>query len=360
MSDLLKELSGFDEYVPGKGIDEVAFEHGLSPDEMAKLASNENPLGPPDAAVERIRRNVDGANIYPTALNETLRQKVAEYIGVPEGNVVLGAGADGVFDTVGRAVIEDGDSVLTPSPGFSYYGMSARYLGGNESSFSLSKEDGFEMTPEAVLDAYSGEKIIYLTTPNNPTGTSLTKDGITEIADEVDGLVFVDEAYGEFSDQPSFAPEAVERDDVAVARTFSKAFGLAGLRVGYGVVPDWLAAAYRKVTTPFSVGTLSLHGAIGALEDDGHLEDTVDLVEWGRGYLSSEIELPTFESEANFVLVDVEPSGMSASEVAEELEKRGIIVRDTTSFGLPGCIRVSVGTDDETRRAVREINAVCA
>ncbi len=354
--NLLRDLSALEEYVPGRGVDEVAREHGLDPDDLAKLASNENPLGPPPAAEEAIHEAAEGVNVYPTALHNDVRDEVAEALDAPAENVVLGPGADGVFDTVGRAVLEDGDGVLTPEPGFSYYGMSARNLGGYESSYPLRDGDGFEYDAERIVDTYDGEKVVYITAPNNPTGTDTTLETVERVADGVEGIVFVDEAYWEFSDRPTAVPLALERDDVAVARTFSKAYGLAGLRVGYGVLPDKLASAYRKVVTPFCVGSVSLYAARGALGDDEHRRETIELARWGRDYMSEELEPPTYESHGNFVLADVSP--MDAGEVAAELERRGVIVRDTTSFGLPSCIRVSVGTRDETRRAVEEINYV--
>ncbi|MDY6765200.1 MAG: histidinol-phosphate transaminase [Halobacteria archaeon] len=362
MREILKDLSGFKEYVPGKGTDEVAREHGLAPDRMVKLASNENPLGGSSEAVEAVRDNADQVSVYPTALHEEMRERIADYVDVPSKNVVLGPGADGVFDTLGRALIGEGDEVLTPSPGFSYYGMSARYLGGKESNYHLSKPQNFEFSADKILNDYDGEKIVYVTTPNNPTGNTLPPSDLRKVASEVEGLVIVDEAYWEFSDTDSAVSLVADANEggmenVVVARTFSKAFGLAGMRLGYGVVPDWLASAYRKVTTPFSVGTLALYAGMGALEDEEHLEKSVELARWGREYMSRNLDVPTFDSEANFVLVDVSP--MNSTEVTQELEKRGIIVRDTTSFGLPECIRVSVGTKQQTKRAVEEINSVC-
>ncbi|MFW5930095.1 MAG: histidinol-phosphate transaminase [Halobacteriota archaeon] len=356
--DVLRDLSHLDEYVPGRGVDEVAREHGFDPEDVVKLASNENPLGPPDAAVEAIRENAGEASVYPTALHEDVRRDVAEYAGAPERHVVLGAGADGVFDTVCRAALEDGDEILCPEPGFSYYRMAAENVGGSANTYPLEKDTGFTYEPGSVLDAYSGEKIVYLTTPNNPTGSTLSVDEIRAIADDVDGLTFVDEAYWEFSDRETAVELALERDDVGVARTFSKAWGLAGMRCGYAVLPLEVASAYRKVTTPFAVGTLTLHAVAAALTDTEHLDATTELVERGRSYLASELDVPTYPSEANFVLVDVSPR--SAADVAGELERRGVVVRDTTSFGLPECIRVSIGTEEDVERVAEEINDVCA
>ncbi|MDY6779106.1 MAG: histidinol-phosphate transaminase [Halobacteria archaeon] len=357
MKDILRDLSDHDEYVPGKGAEEVARERGFSPGEMVKLASNENPFGPPPVAVDALKEKAEEASVYPTALHSDVREEIADYVDSPVENVVLGAGADGVFDTVGRAVIDEGDAVLTPSPGFSYYGMSARNQGGSERSYALDKEDGFEITAEGIIDSYDGEKIVYITTPNNPTGTALGTEDIRDVAESLtDALVFVDEAYGEFSEHASAVDIALELDNLAVSRTFSKAFGLAGLRVGYAVVPDWLADAYSKVVTPFAVGTLSLHAASAALEDEEHLEKSVENARWGREYMRREIDARVFDSEANFVLVDVSPR--TGTEVADALEERGFIVRDTTSFGLPNCVRVTVGTRRQTREVVKSLNDV--
>ncbi|MDY7081490.1 MAG: aminotransferase class I/II-fold pyridoxal phosphate-dependent enzyme, partial [Halobacteria archaeon] len=179
------------------------------------------------------------------------------------------------------------------------------------------------ISAERIIRDYDDEKIVYITSPNNPTGGTLELDGVEKVAEGVDALVIVDEAYWEFSTKDSAVPLVAELDNLAVTRTFSKAFGLAGMRVGYGVVPAELASAYRKVVTPFCVGTPSLYAAMGALEDEGHLQESVELARWGRDYMSKNIDAPTFESEANFVLVDVSPR--QASDVAETLEKRGII-----------------------------------
>lgn len=357
MDDILRDLSGFSEYVPGRGVEEVAEEHGLDPGSVVKLSGNENPLGAPPKALRAIEERAEDAGVYPTNLHTEVRRDIADSIGVDTDNLVLGAGADGVFDTVGRAVISDGDAVLTPSPGFSYYGMSARNQGGVERSYELEKETGFQITPEEIIDSYRGEEIVYVTAPNNPTGTTLEPEGVREVAENVDGLVFVDEAYWEFANHESAIHLVGERDDIAVARTFSKAYGLAGLRVGYGVLPSSLAPAYRKVMTPFCVGTLSLHAARAALQDKTHLERTLELAQWGRDYMAMELDPRVYSSEANFVLIDVSP--LTAADVAGELEERGVIVRDTSSFGLPGCIRVSVGRKPDTERAVSMINEVC-
>ncbi|MFB6283894.1 MAG: histidinol-phosphate transaminase [Halobacteria archaeon] len=354
--DLLRDLSEFTEYVPGRGVEEVAEQHDLSIEEVVKLSSNENPLGPSPEVKKAVEREVDGINIYPTKLHTETKRRVAEYHDVPAGNLVLGSGGDGVFDSIGRAVIEEGDAVLTPKPGFSYYGMSARNLGGRENSYKIKDDSGFSYGVGSIIDTYDGEKITYVTAPNNPTGTDLSRSDVTELADETDGLLVVDEAYVEFSGRDSCIDIPLEREDVAVVRTFSKAFGMAGLRVGYGVLPDELATAYRKVVTPFSVGSLSLYAAQAAVEDEEHLNDSVRVARWSREYMTDNLEPEVYDSRANFVLVDVSPS--NAGDFSSELEKKGIVVRDTTSFGLPSCIRISAGREEETREAVDAVNDV--
>jgi histidinol-phosphate aminotransferase len=362
-----RDLSDHVAYEAGGGVEEVARELGVDPDDLVKLASNENPLGPSPAAVEAIRTHATGVHAYPKASASDLRAELAARWDVEPAQVWLGNGADGVLDTLARAALEPGDRALVPRPGFAYYGMSVRYHHGEVTEYALEKADGFEYGADRVLDAYDGERVVYLTTPHNPTGAEISLDGIELIAEETDDetLVVVDEAYGEFTDEPSATPLLAERDDLAVVRTFSKVYGLAGMRLGYGFVPPEWADAYAKVNTPFSAGELAARAGLAALDDDAHVEQTVHVTEWARSYLRDAVDAPTFPSGGNFVLVDVAGADAGdhdtpAAAVAADMQERGIIVRDCTSFGLPGCVRVTCGTENETRRAVEVLNEVLA
>jgi histidinol-phosphate aminotransferase len=377
-----RDLSSHEPYVAGRGADAVAQERGLDPDDLLTLASNENQLGPAPAAVDAIREAAAGANRYPKAAHVDLQTALAERWDVSPTQVWLANGADGAIDYLARAMLDPGDRVLVPEPGFAYYGMSARFHHGQVASYPVRRADDFAVDAAGVLDAYDGERIVTITSPHSPTGSECDLAAVERIARETEPetLIVVDEAYGEFSESPSAVRLVRERDDVAVLRTFSKAYGLAGLRIGYALVPaDW-ADAYALVNTPFAAGDVSCRAALAALEDEAHLERSVDAARWGRDHLREELDAPTWSSGGNFVLVDVGGAGSGkavdgdatatgaggsdtagetpATRVSDALADRGVLVRDCTSFGLPRCIRITTGTRDETRRAAEAVNAV--
>ena len=353
-----RDLSALSPYVPGRGAEEAARELGMDPEELIELSSNENPHGPSPAAVEAIQTAAPDVNGYPKAVHADLTERIAERWGVDPERAWLSPGADGALDYLSRAMLAPGDDVLVPDPGFAYYGMSARYHHGDVAEYGLSKADDFAQTPERVLEAYDGERIVYLTTPHNPTGSTIAPAAIRDLADDVgdETLVVVDEAYGEYAGVDSAVPLTDDRDDVAVLRTFSKAYGLAGLRVGYAVVPAEWADAYARVNTPFAASELACRAALAALDAGDHVERTVETARAARDHLREELAAPTWESGGNFVLVEVG----DASAVAERCRRKGVLVRDCSSFGLPACVRVSCGTEEETRRAVETINGVLA
>jgi histidinol-phosphate aminotransferase len=353
-----RDLSALSPYVPGRGAEEVARELGMDPADLTKLSSNENPHGPGPAAIEAIRETAPRVGVYPKASHTDLAHRLADHWDCTPEQVWVTPGADGALDYLSRAFLDPGDRILAPEPGFSYYRMSARYHHGEVTTYDLRKADDFAQTPDTVLDAYDSERIVYLTTPHNPTGSEFDREGVETLAGRVDDhtLVVVDEAYGEYTDAPSAIGLLDDHDNLAVTRTFSKAYGLAGLRVGYGVVPEAWADAYARVNTPFAASEVGCRAALAALDDDDHLETTVETARWARSYLRDELDAPTWESGGNFVLAEVG----DAAAVAEATQRRGVIVRDCSSFGLPACIRVSCGTRGGTRRAVDVVNDALA
>ncbi len=353
-----RDLSALSPYTPGRGAEEVARELGMDAAEITKLSSNENPHGPSPKAVEAIEREAPAVSVYPKSSHTDLTEALAERWDLAPEQVWLAAGADGALDYLSRAMLDPGDAVLTPDPGFSYYGMSARYHHGKESSYPVERDDDFALTAEGVLSAYDGERIVYLCSPHNPTGAEFDRGDVREILDGVADrtLVVVDEAYGEFSAAPTAIELLGEYDNLAVTRTFSKAFGLAGLRAGWAAVPEEWADAYARVNTPFAASKVACRAALAALDDPEHVEETVETARWGREYMYENLDARTWASGGNFVLAAVG----DASEVADASQRRGVIVRDCSSFGLPGCVRITCGTREQTREAVDVLNDVLA
>lgn len=351
-----RDLSDHVPYRAGRGITEVARELGLNPDDLHKLSSNENPFGPSPRAIDAIADAAEHVHTYPKAAHTDLVEALAETWELDPVQVWLTAGGDGFLDYLARAFLDSGDRVLVPEPGFAYYAMSAQYRDAAIDQYRLSKADGFEQTAETVLGSYDGQRIVYVTTPHNPSGSEMALDEIETLAARTseETLVVVDEAYGEFTSNPSARRLLDEREDVAILRTFSKAYGLAGLRLGYGLVPSTWASAYDRVNTPFAVNAPACYAGMAALDDDEHVERTVETVRWARTYIREALDAPTWESGGNFVLAEVG----NAQVVAEQAQREGTIIRDCTSFGLPECVRISCGTKATTRKAVTTLNEV--
>ncbi|AXR77775.1 histidinol-phosphate transaminase [Natrarchaeobaculum sulfurireducens] len=359
-----RDLSDHVAYEAGRGIEEVARELDRDPSTFVKLASNENPHGPSPAATEAIRETASSVSSYPKAAHADLVAAIADRWDVEPAQVWLANGGDGAIDYLHRATLEPGESILVPTPGFAYYGMSARFHHGEISEYPLSTDDDFAQSAEDILEAYDGERIVWLTSPHNPSGSTISLSEIERLAEETtdETLVVVDEAYGEFADRES-ATALLEgrdgfdaRDDVAVLRTFSKAYGLAGIRLGYAVVPEAWADAYTRVNTPFAASELACRAGLAAIDDDEHVDLTVETAREAREYMREAIDAHVWPSEGNFVLADVG----DAAAVADAMQRRGVIVRDCSSFGLPECIRITCGTDAETNRAVDTLNEVLA
>jgi len=353
-----RDLSAHVAYEAGRGVEEVARDLGLDQESLVKLSSNENPHGPSPAAAEAIEATVPRVNTYPKSSHTDLTAALAEEWDLAPAQVWLANGGDGALDYLARALLRPDDAVLVSDPGFAYYAMSARYHHGRVREYPLRKSEEFAQTADGVLEHYDGERIVYVTSPHNPTGSEMPLAEVEALARATDEetLVLVDEAYAEFSNTESAVSLVRARDDVAVLRTFSKAYGLAGLRLGYALVPvDW-ADAYARVNTPFAASEVACRAGLAALDDEEYVRKTVETARWAREYIADRLDAPTWESTGNFVLADVG----DATAVQSATQERGVIVRDCTSFGLPACIRVTCGTRDGTERAVETLNEVLA
>ncbi len=341
------------EYVPGKSTEEIANKYRLDPESIIKLGSNENPLGPSPLAVAAIKEKAGRVHLYPQSDAFELRTAIGAYTGYPAGNIVVsGNGMDGIFDTMMRLFISPGAESIIPIPTFSYYEIATLANGGKP--VFVEREPDFNIDPKKIIDKVNEDtRMIFLCSPNNPSGNSLSEKDARNILESVNAIVFIDEAYVEFADT-GITGLVKEYDNLIVGRTFSKAFGLAGMRMGYAVVPEWIAREYMKVMTPFSMDVLSTAGGIAALKDEKYLDKSIKMVKNGRVQLSGGLGkiCKVYPSNANFILVDVSPK--SAKKICDSLLEKGIIVRDCTSFRGAGksLIRITVGTKQQNELVI--------
>jgi histidinol-phosphate aminotransferase len=337
-------------YEPGKPVEEVQRELGL--ERVVKLASNEGPYGPFPQAREAIARSVDELNRYPDGGAYRLRAALAERFDLRFEEVAIGAGSDGLVDCLTQAVLEPGDEIVCGWPSFPSYVIDARKVGAVPRTVPL-REGRYDL--EAMLEAVGPRtKLVYVCLPNNPTGTTNTRAELDAWFDSVpDHVVTVlDQAYAEYIDDPDY-PDGVEDHlkqgrRVVVLRTFSKIYGLAGLRIGYGLAPAPVVTAITKVRRAFDMTTPALEAALASLDSPDELarrraENAVGLVELERILRTHGLD-PVGPAVANFLFAEV---GDDSRPFFEQLLREGVIVRPTHGFGAPGAVRVTVGTHEE-------------
>jgi histidinol-phosphate aminotransferase len=332
-------------YEPGKPVEEVQRELGL--DRVVKLASNEGPFPPFPAALEAIARATDELNRYPDGGVYALRAALAEHHGVSLDEVVVAAGADGVIDLLSQATLDPGDDIVCGWPSF----LDAAKLGAESRKVPL-QSDTYDL--DGLLAAIGPRtKLVYVCHPNNPTGTGNGRAALERFFDQVPEhvLVVLDQAYFEYIDDPDYADGIAEHfragRRVIVLRTFSKIFGLAGLRVGYGVGPADVVAATSKVRRAFDVTATAQAAALASIGNDAELARRRAANAVGRAQLEGIFREhglePAGPALGNFVFAEVG----DGREVFEQLLRQGVIVRPCGGFGAPGAIRVSVGTAEE-------------
>src|SRR6202167_5675781 len=340
-------------YEPGRSIDEVRREYGLT--NVSKLASNENPLGPSPLAVEAIRRQLSGLNLYPNG-GLDLRRTLAEKFDLKPENVIAGGGSEGIMSGIIRTFLCDDDEVLTTDAAFIGFQVLARSRGVEYRTVPY-RDWHYDL---AALAGQITEKtkIIYLANPNNPTGTIFSKLEFNEFYKHVPErvLIILDEAYFEYAkDNPRYPDSMHYRyDNVITLRTFSKIYGLAGLRIGYGFAHEELISNLLKVKLPFEPSSLAQVAGIAALDDREFVHRSLELNARGRRFLTENLRkmgLEVVPSEANFVMVPLD-TPESAKCGQEELLRRGVIVRPLGAFGLPDAIRISTGTDEENHMLI--------
>jgi histidinol-phosphate aminotransferase len=345
-------------YEPGRSIDEVRRAYGLT--DVSKLASNENPLGPSPLAVEAMRRELGGLNLYPNG-GLDLRRTLAENFDLKLENVIAGSGSEGIMSGIIRTFLCDDDEVLTTDAAFIGFQVLARSRGVKYRTVPY--RDWHYDLPALGEQITEKTKIIYLANPNNPTGTIFTRHEFDSFYQHVPErvLIILDEAYFEYAkDNPRYPDSMHYRyDNVITLRTFSKIYGLAGIRIGYGFAHQDLIANLLKVKLPFEPSTLAQAAGIAALRDKEFLHRSLEMNARGLRLLTDSFRsmgLEVVPSDANFVMLPL-GSAEDARALTEALLRDGVIVRPLGAFGLPQCIRISTGTDEENARCVQAVGS---
>jgi histidinol-phosphate aminotransferase len=352
-------------YVPGKPLSELEREYGIR--DAVKLASNENPLGPGAAVLEALRGEFADLGRYPDGNGFALKDALSQRLGVEPACITLGNGSNDVLELVARAFLSPQSSAVFSAHAFAVYPIVTQAIGarGNvAAAHDGSRGPKFGHDLEAMYAAVDADtRVVFIANPNNPTGTWLAADGLRAFIERLrrDIVVVVDEAYFEYVAEPDY-PDAVQWiadfPNLLVTRTFSKAYGLAALRVGYGVSQPPLADVLNRVRQPFNVNSLAQAAAVAALRDEAHLRESVDVNRRGMHQLEAgfaALDLAWIPSIGNFVSVDV---GRDPGEVYTQLLRRGVIVRPVDNYAMPGHLRISIGVPEENRRCLEALGEV--
>jgi histidinol-phosphate aminotransferase len=348
-------------YQPGKPIEELTRETGIK--DIIKLASNENPLGPSPKAIAAVQKALASAHLYPDATHWELREKLGSRLGVSADEVYVGSGSEEVFCTLVRSYCRPGDNTVGCGAAFLAYRVQTQVHGAEYREPRLSQDPGKEL--EGMLELVDSKtRIVFLPNPNNPTGTYLNRTQLKKMLDALKGrniIVLLDYAYREYA-RAADLPGAMEfykhYPNLIVTGTFSKIYGLAGLRVGYAAAHPDLLLPMRKVKTPFNVTSLGLAGAIAALDDEDHVRRSVEMNTEGLAYLEKEcdrLSLLRWPTQGNFLLVRM-PSDPNV--IFQNLLKKGVIVRPVGGYGLREHLRFTVGTMPENKRLIASLEEV--
>ena len=341
----LAQIEALESYTPEKTIKNAAKQFGLSPTGIVKLNFNENLYMPRAKLVELMKEVADECDVrlYPQEEEEKLREAIIEYLGLQQGCVAIGNSSDEVMDRVTRLFLEKGDKAVTFSPTFSVFRYCVKYQGAEYVAIPLQK--GFMLDAKAMLEAFTPKaKLLYLCSPNNPTGNQFRQDEVEALIEEFQGIVMVDEAYGEDA-ECSVLPLIAKYENLVVLRTFSKAFGLAGLRLGYAVANPTLARAINKIPAPYAINTVTLTMGRKLLENVGVVREAVAALKAERGKLINELNairgVEAFDSRANFVLFNM---SKPYEDVYLSLLKKGVIIKKLGKLLMyENCLRATVG-----------------
>jgi len=343
-------------YKPGKPIEEVKREFNIK--KIIKLASNENPLGPSNKALESIKKNCERINRYPESTCYYLRKKLAAQMDkkFTLDNFIIGNGSNEIIELVLRAFLNPGERVISCFPTFLIYKIASSVAGADYVEVPLDKNLKYDLSA-IKRKITKNTKVIFISNPNNPTGTYILKKELVEFFKKVPDhvIIVVDEAYNEFVDidEEITLYEYIYKKPIVIMRTFSKAYGLSGLRIGYGIAIKKCIDYLNRVRQPFNVNMLAQEAALAALKDDKHIQKVKNLISDQKMYMYSELEklnLKFIKSQTNFILIDVEKNSYK---IYNNMLKHGIIVRPMNEYNLNNFIRVTIGTTEENKKFIK-------
>lgn len=352
-------LSQLPVYQPGRPIEEVARELGLPAESLIKLASNENPLGPSPLALDAMRAAIAKSHLYPDGNAFLLKQKLSAHLDCAPESLIFGNGSNEIIELVAHALIQSDDEVVVSQHCFAVYPIVTHLFSGR---LVTVPSRGFGHDPDAMSRAITAKtKIVFIANPNNPTGTLVPAADILRLIERVPRniLLVMDEAYIEFLDEPFDLLPAVRsgaHPNLILMRTFSKIYGLAGLRVGYGIGHPELIAMLEKARQPFNLNSIAQAAATAALDDAPHLERTRDNNRTGLAALESafaSLQIEFLPSHANFVMLKVG----DGARVFQEMQRRGVITRLMSAYHLPQWLRITVGTPAQNSRCIEALRA---
>ena len=347
-------------YQGGKPIEEVQREFGIT--DIIKLASNENSLGPSPLAAQAIAESAAQVHLYPDGNAYYLKRDLAQHIGVSEEHLILGNGSNDVLQLITEAYVAPDDEVIYAAGAFVVYSLVTKLCSATAVVVPMQNDThDLAAMAAAITDK---TKVIFVANPNNPTGTMVTADETAAFMEQVpnnDVLVVFDEAYYEYvsrSDYPQTLPYVLEGRNFIITRTFSKIYGLAGLRVGYGIAPPALIETLNRVRQPFNCSLVGQAAARAALKDADHVVKSREHNDIGKVFLYNAFDDLGFrycETEGNFIMLHV---GQSGADVADALLRKGVIVRPIAGYGYPDAVRVTIGTQQENERLIDALRKV--
>ena len=357
---LQPHIDALDPYKPIQPLEILSKRLGIAIDEIVKLDANENPYGPLPAVTKALAA-YKHYHIYPDPQQTQLREALAHYIGVSAELILPGHGADELIDYLCRVFLQPGDTVINCPPTFGMYEFDSHLQGAQV--VDVPRLEGYELDVDAMVAVVRANvhcKLLFLTSPNNPTGNRLSDEDLVRLL-ELPVMVVLDEAYVEFSGKPDRSRLVSEYENLCILRTFSKAAGIAGLRLGYGILPGWLIDLLWKFKQPYNVNVAASIAGLASLRHADEIAARVDLIIAERARLMTALaQIPwihPYPSDSNFILCRVSEVH-NAGRIQQSLESRGILVRHYNKTGLENCIRISVGLPAQTDRLIDALKAI--